>query len=101
LISGGETTVTVRGNGRGGRNAEFLLSLGLALKGHAGIAALAADTDGIDGSEDNAGAFLLPDMPGRASALGIDLKAHLANNDAYRVNSERVDALSRLSVRRS
>jgi hydroxypyruvate reductase len=83
LISGGETTVTVRGNGRGGRNAEFLLTLGLALNGHAGIAALAADTDGIDGSEDNAGAFLLPDMPARAAALGIDLKAYLANNDAY------------------
>jgi glycerate 2-kinase len=83
LISGGETTVTVRGNGRGGRNAEFLLSLGLALNGQAGIAALAADTDGIDGSEDNAGAFLLPDTPARAAALGIDLKAYLANNDAY------------------
>jgi hydroxypyruvate reductase len=83
LISGGETTVTVRGNGRGGRNAEFLLSLGLALNGQAGIAALAADTDGIDGSEDNAGAFLLPDTPTRAAALGIDLKAYLATNDAY------------------
>jgi glycerate 2-kinase len=83
LISGGETTVTVRGNGRGGRNAEFLLSLGLTLNGQAGIAALAADTDGIDGSEDNAGAFLLPDTPTRAAALGIDLKAYLANNDAY------------------
>jgi hydroxypyruvate reductase len=83
LISGGETTVTVRGNGRGGRNAEFLLSLGLALNGQAGIAALAADTDGVDGSEDNAGAFLLPDTPVRAAALGIDLKAYLANNDAY------------------
>jgi len=93
LISGGETTVTVRGNGRGGRNAEFLLSLGLALNGHAGISALAADTDGIDGSEDNAGAFLLPDTPARAAALGIDLKAHLANNDAYTVFEKLGDLL--------
>src|SRR5271157_2515364 len=93
LISGGETTVTVRGSGRGGRNAEFLLSLGLALNGQAGIAALAADTDGIDGSEDNAGAFLLPDMPARAAALGIDLKAHLANNDAYTVFDKLGDLL--------
>ncbi|HWJ19780.1 MAG TPA: MOFRL family protein, partial [Geobacterales bacterium] len=93
LISGGETTVTVRGNGRGGRNAEFLLSLGLALNGQAGIAALAADTDGIDGSEDNAGAFLLPDTPARAAALGIDLKAHLANNDAYTVFEKLGDLL--------
>ena len=54
IISGGETTVTVRGTGRGGRNAEFLLSLGVALDGQAGIAALAGDTDGVDGSEDNA-----------------------------------------------
>jgi hydroxypyruvate reductase len=73
----------VRGNGRGGRNTEFLLSLGLALNGQAGIAALAGDTDGVDGSEDNAGAFLLPDTPARAEALGINLKAYLANNDAY------------------
>ena len=83
LISGGETTVTVRGKGRGGRNAEFLLSLALALNGRRGIAALAADTDGIDGSEDNAGALLFSDTLARAAALGIDAKAHLANNDAY------------------
>ena len=73
----------MRGNGRGGRNAEFLLSLGLALDGQAGIAALAGDTDGVDGSEDNAGAFLLPDTPARAEALGLNLKSYLANNDAY------------------
>ncbi len=85
LISGGETTVTVRGKGRGGRNAEFLLSLALALNGRRGISALAADTDGIDGSEDNAGALLFPDTLARAAALGIDAKAHLANNDAYSV----------------
>ena len=65
LISGGETTVTVRGKGRGGRNAEFLLALGVALDGHPGIYALAADTDGIDGTEDNAGALLGPDSLAR------------------------------------
>jgi glycerate 2-kinase len=85
LISGGETTVTVRGNGRGGRNAEFLLSLGLALDGRAGIAAIAADTDGIDGSEDNAGAVLLPDTLRRATRARLDVKAQLAANDAYPV----------------
>jgi glycerate 2-kinase len=85
LISGGETTVTVRGSGRGGRNAEFLLSLGIAADGRNGIWALAADTDGIDGSEDNAGAILTPDMLQRARASGIDAKASLADNDAYRV----------------
>jgi glycerate 2-kinase len=85
LISGGETTVTVRGNGRGGRNAEFLLSLAVALDGRAGIAAIAADTDGIDGSEDNAGAVLLPDTLDRAARAGLNPKAHLANNDAYPV----------------
>ncbi len=83
LISGGETTVTVRGGGRGGRNAEFLLSLAVALDGRAGIAAIAADTDGIDGSEDNAGAVLLPDTLARAARAGLDAKAHLARNDAY------------------
>jgi glycerate 2-kinase len=83
LISGGETTVTVLGHGRGGRNAEFLLSLGVALDGRAGIAAIAADTDGIDGSEDNAGAVLLPDTLSRAASAGLDAKVHLAANDAY------------------
>jgi hydroxypyruvate reductase len=85
LISGGETTVTVRGNGRGGRNAEFLLSLGIAANGKNGIWALAADTDGIDGSEDNAGAILTPDTLRRACEFGIDVKARLADNDAYGV----------------
>jgi glycerate 2-kinase len=87
LISGGETTVTVRGKGRGGRNAEFLLSLALALDGHAGIWALAADTDGIDGTEDNAGAFLTPDTLARARAAGLDPRARLDGNDAYSVFS--------------
>jgi hydroxypyruvate reductase len=85
LLSGGETTVTVRGRGRGGRNAEFLLGLTLALGGHPRIHAIACDTDGIDGSEDNAGALLLPDTAARAAAAGIDLRARLAENDAYSV----------------
>src|SRR6516164_7107468 len=93
LISGGETTVTVRGGGRGGRNAEFLLSLAVALDGHAGIAAVAADTDGIDGSEDNAGAILLPDTLERAARAGLNVKAHLANNDAYTVFAQLGDLL--------
>ena len=77
--------MTVRGRGRGGRNAEFLLGLALALGGHQRIHAIACDTDGIDGSEDNAGALLLPDTPARAAAAGIDLRARLAENDAYSV----------------
>ncbi len=85
LLSGGETTVTVRGKGRGGRNAEFLLGLALALGGHPRIHAVAADTDGIDGSEDNAGALLLPDTAARAVVAGIDLRARLTENDAYSV----------------
>lgn len=85
LISGGETTVAVRGNGRGGRNTEFLLSLGIATDGRNGIWALAADTDGIDGSEDNAGAILTPDMLQRARFADIDVKMRLADNDAYSV----------------
>jgi hydroxypyruvate reductase len=85
LISGGETTVTVRGKGRGGRNAEFLLSFGIAADGRCGIWALAGDTDGIDGSEDNAGAIVTPDTLARARQAGIDCKARLADNDAYAV----------------
>jgi len=83
LISGGETSVTLRGSGLGGRNSEFLLALCIALDGHPNIYALAADTDGIDGSEDNAGALLLPDSLSRAANLGISAKAMLANNDPY------------------
>lgn len=83
LISGGETTVTVRGKGRGGRNAEFLLALAVALDGAADVHALAGDTDGIDGTEDNAGAVLAPDSLQRAKALGIDAQARLADNDGY------------------
>jgi glycerate 2-kinase len=83
LISGGECTVTVRGNGRGGRCAEFLTSLAVELDGMAEVFALAADTDGIDGTEDNAGAVLLPDSQTRAVALGISAAKLLANNDGY------------------
>ncbi len=83
LLSGGETTVTVRGRGRGGRNAEFLLALAVALDGAPGISALAGDTDGIDGTEDNAGAIITPDTLARAAAAGIDAQAMLAQNNAY------------------
>jgi len=83
LISGGECTVTVRGKGRGGRCAEFLLSLALELDGMPDAHALACDTDGIDGSEDNAGAVLAPDSLARAGRAGNSAKKHLANNDAY------------------
>jgi hydroxypyruvate reductase len=75
--------VTVRGSGRGGRNAEFLLALAVALDGHPRIHALACDTDGIDGTEDNAGCLLGPDSLARARGLGIDAKARLADNDGY------------------
>lgn len=85
LLSGGETTVTVRGHGRGGRNAEFLLGLAVALGGAPGIHAIACDTDGIDGTEDNAGAVIGPDTLARAKALGIDPKAALRDNDGYSV----------------
>jgi hydroxypyruvate reductase len=83
ILSGGETTVTVRGKGRGGRNAEYLLALGLALDGAPGIFALAGDTDGIDGTEDNAGAIITPDSLARARAAGLDPAARLADNDGY------------------
>ena len=83
LISGGETTVTLRGTGRGGRCAEFLLSLAVELDGLADTWALACDTDGIDGTEDNAGAILTPDALERARGLGLAAKKMLANNDGY------------------
>ena len=83
LLSGGETTVTVRGEGRGGRNVEFLLALGIALGGHPRIHALAADTDGVDGQEEIAGAYLAPDTLERAWALGIKPRDALANNDGH------------------
>jgi hydroxypyruvate reductase len=83
LLSGGETTVTVKGNGRGGRNAEFLLALAIALDGAPNIHAVACDTDGIDGSEDNAGAYCGPDSLARATAAGLDARVMLDNNDGY------------------
>lgn len=89
LLSGGETTVTVRGEGgRGGRNSEFALALALAVEGmEAGVReavhAIACDTDGIDGSEDNAGALVAPDSMARLRAAGLDGRALLDSNDAY------------------
>ena len=83
LISGGETTVTVKGTGKGGRNTEFLLSLAIALDGLENVYALACDTDGIDGNETNAGAVIAPDTLSRARQTGIDPTALLDNNDAY------------------
>ena len=83
LLSGGETTVTLRGTGRGGRNVEFLLSLAVALDGLPGVHALAGDTDGVDGVEEIAGAYLAPDSLARAWAKGIRPKDALANNDGH------------------
>jgi glycerate 2-kinase len=83
LLSGGETTVTVRGNGRGGRNVEYLLSLAIALEGHPKIYALAGDTDGVDGQEEIAGALLRPDSLGRAWSLGLKPRDMLDDNDGH------------------
>lgn len=83
IISGGETTVIVRGDGRGGRNSEYMLAMAEALNGAEGIHAIACDTDGIDGTEDNAGAIIGPDTLARAAAAGADPATALANNDAY------------------
>ena len=83
LISGGETTVTLRGKGRGGRNTEFLAGLALALDGAPGIFAIAGDTDGIDGSETNAGAIVTPETLAAGRDRGLDLAAALAGNDVY------------------
>lgn len=83
ILSGGETTVTLRAKGKGGRNSEFLLAFAIAIGGLDGIHALAADTDGIDGSEDNAGAFADGSTVARMRAAGIDAKAMLAGNNAW------------------
>ena len=83
LLSGGETTVTVRGQGRGGRNVEFLLSLVLGLRGAAGVYALAGDTDGVDGQEEIAGAIATPDTLARAWAMGVRPLDSLDNNDGH------------------
>ena len=83
LLSGGETTVTLTGEGKGGRNTEFLLALAIALGGDKRVWGLAADTDGVDGSEDNAGALIYPDTLARAEARGVSAKAMLADNDPW------------------
>lgn len=93
LLSGGETTVTVRGGGRGGRNLEFLLALGVALDGHPAIHALAADTDGIDGPAQVAGGYLAPDSFARARTLGINPVERLADNDGHGVFAALGDAI--------
>ena len=83
LLSGGETTVTIRGKGRGGRNVEWLLATGIALNGHPRIHALAGDTDGVDGQEEIAGAYLAPNSLSRAWALGLKPHDSLADNDGH------------------
>jgi glycerate 2-kinase len=83
LLSGGETTVTVRGDGSGGRNVEFLLALAVALNGHPRVHAIAGDTDGVDGAEDIAGACLAPDSLARARGLGLNARASLERNDGH------------------
>lgn len=93
LLSGGEATVTVRGGGRGGRNVECLLACALALAGHPRIHGLAADTDGVDGMEETAGAWLAPDTLARAWALGLNPAACLADNDGHRFFEVLGDAL--------
>lgn len=85
LLSGGETTVTIRGKGRGGRNVEFLLALALALRGQAQTWAIAGDTDGVDGVEEIAGAIIGPETLERAGRLGISVSNRLADNDAHSV----------------
>ena len=83
LLSGGETTVTVKGNGRGGRNSEFMLSMAITLKGNKNIDALAIDTDGIDGVEDNAGAYISSNTLNKAKSNNLNPLDYLMNNDAY------------------
>lgn len=83
LLSGGETTVTIRGQGRGGRNVEFLLALAVSLGGASGVYALAGDTDGVDGAEEIAGAIATPDTLERAWGLGMNPRSYLNNNDAH------------------
>ncbi len=88
VISGGETTVQVKGDGRGGRNSEYSLALALALDGHRGIYAIACDTDGIDGTEDNAGCLITPDSLSRAAQQSLDANVLLDDNDSYRFFSD-------------
>ncbi len=83
ILSGGETSVTVKGSGRGGPNTEFILSLLQELRGQDGVWAIACDTDGIDGTEDNAGAFISPESFKKSQKLGLDPSDYLSNNDSY------------------
>ena len=83
LLSGGETTVTVKGNGKGGRNTEFMLSMAIHLKEANGITALSIDTDGIDGVEDNAGAFISDQTLKKAKSKNLEPQKFLDNNDSY------------------
>jgi hydroxypyruvate reductase len=83
LLSGGETTVTLSGEGCGGRNVEFLLALAIHLDGLPGVHALAADTDGVDGAAEVAGAMIGPDTLARARTAGLDPASMLAQNDAH------------------
>ena len=83
ILSGGETTVNVRGDGRGGRNSEYALALAIALNGHASISAIACDTDGIDGAGDNAGSLVSPDTLARAAASNVNANEMKDNNDSY------------------
>ena len=91
ILSGGETTVNVHGNGRGGRNGEYALSLAITLDGHPRIHAIACDTDGIDGAGDNAGSYVSPDTLARASAAGLDANELLDRNDSYEFFSTTLD----------
>ncbi len=83
ILSGGETTVSIKGNGRGGPNGEYALAMALEMQGEKRVFALSGDTDGIDGSEDNAGAMIDPDTLNRAKSVGLDAQAYLTNNDSY------------------
>ena len=93
ILSGGETTVEVRGDGRGGRNGEYALSLALELHGEPSVAALACDTDGIDGSGDNAGCFVTPDSLQRAHAAGVDAQRMLEQSNSYEFFSRNLDLI--------
>ena len=93
ILSGGETTVAVRGDGRGGRNGEYALALAIALDGHPSIHAIACDTDGIDGAGDNAGSYVTPDTLERAAAAGVDARECLERNDSYRLFDRTIDLI--------
>jgi len=93
ILSGGETTVDVRGNGRGGRNGEYALSLAIEFNEHPSIHAIACDTDGIDGAGDNAGSFVTPDTLRRARATGVDAREFLERNDSYEFFARTLDLI--------